>query len=138
MTIKECREALTKPVPSQWDPRAQLKRGFKSSLDELVAKLKTAIADIADLDAEHAQLVERLSKKAATMWLEFEMHRCRIVVNLTGSTKMSTSEKIAQIKKSSLVLTVLPMVGRYGNVDGVELETFTRIYSCAGQSLELP
>ena len=138
MTIKECREALTKPVPSQYDPRARLKKGFKNSLDALVAKIKAVLGDMVDLGAESTQLIDRLSKKAATTWLDFEMHRCRIVVRLNGLTTMSTSEKVAQFQKSSLALTVIPMVGRFGNVKGVDLGSFTILDGCAGDTLKIP
>jgi len=35
-------------------------------------------------------------------------------------------------------LTLLPMVGRHGNVEGVDLENFTTINGCAGETLTIP
>lgn len=129
---------LTKPVPSQWDKRARVKKGFKNSLDGLVAELKAELGDIADLTSSDVQLIEKLSKRVATMWLDFEMHRCRIVVCLNGPKIKSIAEKVALVQKGSLTLTVLPMVGRHGNVKGVEMESFTIIDGCAGDTLTIP
>lgn len=137
MTIKECREALIKPVPSQWDPRARLKTGFKNNLDGLVDVLKQELGDIVDLAVSDMQLIERLAKKAATTWLEFQMHRCRIVINLTGSQAKLTSEKIDLLHMGALTLTTSPWVGRYGNVNGVDLESFTMISNGAEDKVTL-
>ena len=138
MTIKECREALTKPVPSQWDPRARLKAGFKGNLDGLVDILKQELGDIVDLAISDTQPIERLAKRSATTWLEFQMHRCRLVINLTGSGARSTPEKIDLLQSGSLALTTAPWVGRHGNVNGVELESFTMIAKGAGDQITIP
>ena len=38
MTIKECREALRRPVPSDLDPRSRLREGFKQSLEDFALR----------------------------------------------------------------------------------------------------
>lgn len=138
LTIKECNQVLRKPVPSKWDMRANLKRDYKSSYDELVNGLKDVLGDVADIDGENAKAIDRLAKRAAAIWLDLEMHRCRIVVRLTGTKVRSISEKVSKAQESSLVLTVMPTIGRYGNVEGAELETFTVIGGCEGEKLEIP
>ena len=138
MTIKECREALTKPVPSHIDPRARLKKCFMRSRDGLISALKAFLSDIVDLGPSDMQTIEHLSRKAVSTWLDFQMHRCRIVIRLKGPETESVEEKISLAQKSSSVLTVTPLLGRHGNVKGVELENFTIIAGCAGEGLKIP
>ncbi len=129
---------LGKPAPSGHDPRARLKRGFQSSRATLIETIVSELSDIVDLDDSHVHLVGRLCQKAALTWFDFQMHRCRIVVGLTGSKTGSPAEKATQVREASLVLTLLPMVGRHGNVEGVDLENFTTINGCAGETLTIP
>ena len=136
MTMSQCREILAKPKPSEFDKRARITDGFKSSVNRLVTELKAAIGSVAELTAAEVQLIQRLSTTASRVWFEFCMYRCRIVVRLAGSELMQVVEKPNAAQKSKVKLTVLPEVGRYGNVKGVELETFTTI--CAGDSITLP
>lgn len=133
-----CREALMKPVPSQHDPRARVKKGYKSCLDGLLKELKAVLEDMIDLAPSDFQILERLAKRVPSMWSEFEMHRCRIVVILKGSGARSTAEQAALARSSSLELTVSPTLGRYGNVNGLELDIFTAIDGCFGESLTIP
>lgn len=136
MTIHGCHEALTSPV-SQYDARARIKMGFRNSVRSQAAKLKSELGDVADLSDENLQRIERLSKKAASVWLKFSMYRCRIVIRLTGSEPTLTEEKVARAETKSLVLTRLPQVGRFGKVTGKEIETFMIIDGCAGDALKL-
>jgi hypothetical protein len=135
MTMKESKEVLMKPL-SQFDPRARLKKGYKSNQNRLVTALKATLGGLVDLSS-NVQL-ERITKKAFEVWLDFEMHRCRIVVQLKGPESKSMAEKVAQVQTTTLTLTVIPSVGRYGNVQGMELEEFTTIEGCAGESLVIP
>jgi hypothetical protein len=48
-TVKACQEALKEPV-SEYDPRARLKMGFIESRASLLEKLKSAVADVAEVD----------------------------------------------------------------------------------------
>ena len=137
LTVKECREALEVGLSSV-DPRARVKKGFKSNMDNLVGTLKTELGGIVDLSAADLQLIGRLSLKTVTTWLEYAMHRCRIVVCLTGSDAKSSTGKIRLLQEGTLSLTVLPKIGRHGNVNGVELERWSVIAGCAGDSLTIP
>jgi hypothetical protein len=96
--------------------------------------MKATIGEVADLTPEYVQMIQQLSTKASSLWFDFAMHRCRIVIRLKASEVMSMQEKVAAARSGSLALTVLPEVGRHGNVKGIELDTFTVIAGCAGES----
>ena len=137
MTMKESKEALMIPL-SQLDRRARLKRGYKSNQDQLVTELTAQLGDLVDLASSDRQSIVRVAKKAFSVWLDFEMHRCRIVVQLKGPECKSMAEKVALVQTSTLTLTIAPSLGRHGNVQGMELEEFTTIEGCAGESLVIP
>jgi hypothetical protein len=138
LTVSQCRETLTKPKPSEFDKRARVQQGFKSSINRIVADLKTVLGEFIEVGAAETQLIQRLSTRAASLWFDFCMHRCRIEIVPTGSQALSIVDKEATAQSGSLTLTVLPKVGRHGNVKGVELETFVVISGCQGDSLVLP
>lgn len=137
MTIRECNQVLRNPA-SKWDPRAKLKKEFKGSYDDLVARLKAVLGDIAEIEDENVETIQKLAKRTAALWIDLEMHRCRIVVNLTGTPSRTTTEKVSLAQRRSFALTVVPSIGRYGNVEGLELDTFTVIDGCAGETLKIP
>lgn len=136
MTLSGCREILTKPVPSQYDPRVQLKKGFDSAVRELIKCLKDTLGSIAILDPGTLQAIDWLSKQAAKTWLEFGMHRCRLVVRLTGTGTTELSQRAAVVQRGSIALTVSPAIERCGNHKGDELQT--RIVLSTGDSLLIP
>lgn len=133
--MRECREALTKQA-SEFDPRTRLRQGFMSSVDELGATLKRELDSMVEMSSENLQQVDWLSKKAASVWLDFQMHRCRIIVRLAGNELKSSVEKVAQLQRGSLKLTISPKLGRYGTVKGVELDKLTTISGFSGESIE--
>jgi len=138
MTVRACREALRPPVPSEWDPRMRLRKGFMDNLEALGSALRVSLENIADLTPSDLQIIERLAKKTATRWLDFLMHRCRIVIRLKSLAVLSIEEKVATAQSKSLESIVLPMVGRYGNVIGADLDTYKTIDKCAGGSIVIP
>jgi hypothetical protein len=137
MAIKECREILSKPVPSHIDQRVEVKRGFKINQDKLVEALEDELDRIVQLTEREEALLDTLAKKAAVTWLDFVMHRCRIVIRLKGAGTKTSAAKVDAIQKGSTALTVLPTVGRYGNVKGVELDRFTVIKGYEGDTLDV-
>ncbi|KAK5163263.1 uncharacterized protein LTR77_010849 [Saxophila tyrrhenica] len=137
-TMKECREILPQKALSAYDRRGLLKTGFITSVESLATEMRSELSNVADFTDSHQQLVKSLSVEAATTWLDFETYRCRIMVRLTGSAISSAEEKVAQAKEGMLTFTRLPSVGRYGTVEGVELENFTTINGCGGETLTVP
>ena len=135
-TVSMCREALVKPIPSEFDPRARLRKGFKTNREALVKAMESALQEMAEFSPADGQVVERLIQRMSNMWLEFQMHRCRIVILLEESKREPAAKK-AQVLQSALELVVVPSVGRYGNVKGVELDRFTVIAGCAGEVIRL-
>lgn len=137
MTIRECKEALRQQL-SEWDPRERLRKRFGESSEKFFQELQGDLRQIIDLDAHFEDSLRRLFKKAASVWLDFGMHRCRVVVQLV-STPAKLSERAAQAQSGSkLQLTMTPSLGRYGNAKGVDLTKFTIIDDCKGDGLEIP
>ena len=115
----------------------RLRKGFTENLKESVSELKASLERVADLTAADKQMVERLPKKAATIWLDFAMHRCRIVIRVKDNAALSMEEKAATVQRSSQDLTVTPEVGRYGNAMGANLDMYKTIDRCAGDSIAI-
>lgn len=136
LTIKECREALSQKV-SEVDPRARLKRSFKSSWDAVTSELKAALSQVVDLAACEPDVIENLGRKASVVWLDFQMHRCRLVFQLQGSGHQSLEEKASMALQGPLTLTVQPLLRRHGNVKGVELDLSKVIGGCEGETMPL-
>ena len=126
-----------KGKPSSWDKRARLRSEFTNCSKALVESLEATIRQVVDLGPENIEHLKKLFQKATNIWLEFEMHRCRIVVRLNGNATDSIDQIVSMIQKGSSALTVLPEVGRYGNVKGEELDSFTIINGCAGETLSI-
>jgi hypothetical protein len=115
----------------------RLREGFMDNLRELISGLTASLERIINLSSADLQMIERVSKKAATVWLDFAVHRCRILIRLKDHTALSMEEKVAAARTSSLELTVIPELGRYGNVMGADLDVYKIIGGCAGESIVL-
>lgn len=116
----------------------RLRKGFMDNYKESMSELKASLEQIADLTPADIKMIERLLKKAAAVWLDFAIHRCRIVIRLKDSAALSMEEKVTTAQSSSLELTVVPAVGRYGNVTGADLDMYKTIDRCAGESIVIP
>lgn len=123
---------------SQFDPRFELKKGFKSSQNGLVLELKSTLNEVVELSAPDVEKIQRISKQVFPLWLDYSMHRCRILVRLKGDEGQSVKDRNDLAQERSLTLTIQPLVGRYGNVEGLELENFKTIDGCAGESTVIP
>lgn len=121
MAIKECQAALRRPAPSEWDRRAELKRGFTDALKKLIKDLNMMLEDIVDVDKATSQAIDKLAKKAASMWLMFGTQRCRIRLTFHGSNLTTAEQKVRKARKDTLVLVAVPGLIRFGNAKGLDL-----------------
>lgn len=137
VTIKECRAALRKPVPSEWDPRANLKKEFKTSIDTLRKEIVSTIQEMAVLDKGDIQTIEKMTIKAVNIWLELEMQRCRIFVDVPGSKLKSAEEKVKRVREGSLKLVIVPALKRFGNSKGQDLDVIETVGKCVGQTVKV-
>lgn len=112
-----------------------MKKGFKETQDDLISALEDELELMLALTSDQIKSITQLVKKATVAWLDFAMHRCRIVIRPTGAVATSTKEKMYQMQQGSTTLTERPNIGRYGTVKGVELDRFTPIKGCEGSSL---
>jgi hypothetical protein len=136
VTVKECREALTQALPSEWDPRARLKKGFKKSTDALKEELKSVLGSIAGLGRSDEQLVDKIAGKSARMWLEFGVQRCRVLVVMNGSNLAFAEDKVQRAKEGTWRLIVVPALKRIGNAKGLDLDTDHATSICEGEVFE--
>lgn len=138
MTITGCREALGRSVPSDFDARSRLRKCFLQNLKEFQSALQSSLSNVIDLSATDLKTIEKLARMAATVWLEFATYRCRIIIRLKGPTHpLSMEARMALAQNDSLELTELPSLGRYGNVIGADMHSYTPINGCAGSSVIL-
>ncbi len=137
VTIKECRAALRKPVPSEWDPRAKLKREFKTSIDALRKEMASTIGELVALDKGDIQTLEKVTIKAVNVWLELEMQRCRIFLEVPASKLKSAEEKVQKVHEGSLELVMVPALKRFGNSKGLDLNVVEIVGGCVGQTVKV-
>ena len=142
MTMSECREILARPKPSEYDKRAGVQKGFKSSVNQLVSELKSTLAEVANVATNEIQTIQRLATRASEMWFDFAMHRCRILVRVEafGRSERTTAAMKANLaqRDESIKLVILPEVCRWGNMRGSELDKLMPIEGCRGEGLVLP
>jgi hypothetical protein len=138
VNVKECRAALRRPVPSEFDPRGPLKKGFKESLDALREEIYSSLQSIVEMDQNGRKIVDKMTLKATTMWLEFGVQRCRILIINGGSNTRVPEEMIEKAKANDLTLTVVPTLKRWGNSKGLELNIEETIGDCDGETISLP
>ena len=137
VTIRECRAALKKPVPSEWDPRAKLKKESKTSNDTLKKEMVSAIGELAALDKGDIQALEKMAIKAVNIWLELEMQRCRIFVEVPGLKLKSAEERVKRVHEGSLELVMVPALKRFGNSKGLDLNVIETVGRCVGQTVKV-
>lgn len=138
LTLKGCHESLSSPLPSSADPRAVIVAGLKQNLGDMSANMTTEVGNVIDLKDNEIATIAKLCKTASVVWLDFQMHRCRIVVCLPGNAEETTAAKVAEFRRNGLKLTAAPQVGRHGNVNGLELQSFSEIRDCAGKTVRIP
>lgn len=130
-TIKECQAALKLPT-SEWD-----KESFKEALDYLRNQMIETIDGLIVMDKTNVQAVQKITKKATKLWLDFGTQRCRVLLVFEGSNVETIEEKIRLAKESTLELLVEPKLIRLGISKGYKLESSEVIGGCAGQLAKL-
>lgn len=135
-TVKQCQAVLKHPT-SESDPRARLKKGFKTAKGRIREELMATLEEIANLDQSTLQALENLTTKAVNMWLEFSTQRCRILVSMPGSNFSSYSDKARKAREDSLKLTLVPGLRRRGNSKGQNLELEETVGGCEGDSVKV-
>lgn len=134
MTIQECRETL-RCETSDFDPRTPLRHGFEQSLSNFDRDAQASLSNLIALSSSDLEIISRIARRAATVWLEFAAHRCRITISLIGDESVDQRAKVDDFMHGPSQLTVVPVVGRYGNDLGTDLESYQVIDRCAGEGL---
>lgn len=132
-TVAECRASVRKPLPSQWDPRVGLKKGFMSSMDDLKGEIAAILGELINLDKEVMQILEKMTKRAANMWLEITVQRCRILIEVSDSRLESAEERVEKALKGTLELTAVPSLRRYGTSAGLDLHLESTVGGLNGE-----
>src|SRR5207244_3752705 len=110
----------------------------KTSIDALEKELTSALGEVSNLDKSRVQTADSIVMKAAKMWLEFGMQRCRILVVVQGSNLKSTEEKIQRAKGAALELVVVPQLKRFGNSKGQDVHIEETWGDCNGEIVRVP
>lgn len=137
VTIRECRAALRQPVPSQWDPRAKLKKGFQTTIEDLKREMTSTIGELVTLDKNSIQSLEKIAMRAARTWLEFGLQRCRIMVVVQGSNLSMAEEKVQKAQQDGLELVIVPELKRFGTSNGENLNTVETIGERGGEMVKV-
>lgn len=97
------------------------------------------MASIAVLDPETSRKVDELPWLALITWLDFQMHRCRLVTTLSGSGTTKALERRGAICEiaAPLQLTVWPDLRGFGNIKSTHLGDVVTIHGCDGETLSL-
>jgi hypothetical protein len=136
-TVAECRASLRKPVPSEYDRRASLKKGFMSSMENLKSELATTLGDLIVMDKESIQILEKMVKRAASIWLEFAGQRCRIIIVVEESGLRSAEDRVKKAMSGSLKLVAAPILKRYGTSAGLDLNLEVTVGGFDGDLIEI-
>jgi len=134
VTVKECRASLRKPVPSIYDPRAQLKIGYGKAREEMRDKLSKILSEVVDVEKKHRDVIDKLTQQAATMWLEFSMQHYRIIMVIKDPKIDSIQARLRQARTSPLELVIVPRLKSYGNSKGMDLKAEETIKTCEGET----
>jgi hypothetical protein len=134
VTVKECRASLRKPLPSVYDPRAQLKIGYGKAREELRDKLSRVLSEVADVEKKHKDAIDKLTQQAATMWLEFSIQHYRIIMVIKDPKIDSIQARLRLARTSSLDLVIVPRLKSYGNSKGMDLKAEETIKTCEGET----
>lgn len=137
ITIRECKAALRQKLPSQFDPRAKLKKDFQTSIERLRKGTVAALEDLVVLDKGNLQLLDKMTMKAARTWLDFELQRCRVVVLVQGSNKRDVAAKEQRTRADGLALVMVPKLMRFGNSKGEGLDTKETIAGREGEVVRI-
>jgi hypothetical protein len=127
--VKQCQTALKEPA-SHLDPRAQIKKGFKESRDNLIKTLRAAVSEVARADQGVMSDIEKLVKKAINVWLDFEIQRCRLMMTMPTEKIDSEEGKVELARQKRLELTSLPGLVRFGDDSGQDLTIRQTVGSC--------
>lgn len=137
ITIRECRAAIRKPIPSPYDPRAKLKKDFQASIERVKKELTTAVGALVALSQADTQALEKMSLRAARIWLEFGLQRFRVLVLVQGDKVTSVNEKIKRVEGHGLELVLAPKLERFGNAKGEDLEEEETISKDTGEVMNI-
>lgn len=137
ITIRECQAALRQPVPSEWDPRAKLKKGFQTSIEQLKKEIISTLGELTALDKNSLQALEKMVVRAARTWLQFGLQRCRILVVVQRSNLRTVEERVQKAREDGLELVMVPRLKRFGTSNGESLDIEETIADRDGETVKV-
>jgi hypothetical protein len=90
-------------------------------MDDLNSELATVLGELVVLDKSNIQILEKMTKRAANIWLEFALQRCRVLIVVSGSELESADERVKRVHGGTLELVATPILKRYGSSTGLDL-----------------
>jgi hypothetical protein len=121
---------------SELDPRAKVKKAFRSSVIAIRKELTEVLGAFSHLDDDTADFIHELPLTAASMWLEMGTQRCRLFVVMLGSEIGSVKDRVHHLNEDhELDLNLKPELLKYGDAKGQQLETKATL--CEGSTATL-
>jgi hypothetical protein len=111
--------------------------GYKEAKDALKFALADLIEDVAETDEAVDVEIEKLVKKAHTLWLEFGVQKCRLMLRMPG-VRLQPEQKLRAAQGKGLVLTSAPELVRFGNSKGLDLEVRELVAGCVEKVRRYP
>jgi hypothetical protein len=136
ITIRECRAALQKPIPSPYDPLAKLRKDFQASIRTIKHELASAVGDLVALNQTNIQDLEKMTMRTARTWLEFGLQRYRVMVQMQGD-KIELVGKSVERLHNRPALVLAPRLERFGNAKGEDLDIKEIIGELEGEIVTL-
>jgi hypothetical protein len=116
--VRQCQEILKQSPSRLSDDQARLKESYEKHLEQTKQKLSRALAEFSETGLGEMDELDSLVSAAAQMWLDFGTQRCRIYISMPGSNLRTQAERAEYARKGALMLTLAPMVERYGDSKG--------------------
>lgn len=85
-------------------------------MNDLKSEIGTTMGEVITLDKESVQIIEKMPKGAANMWLELAVQRCRICIVVSESQLESAEHRVEKALKGNLKLISMPSLKRFGEV----------------------
>jgi hypothetical protein len=114
-----------------------VKAGFKENKDALKLALVDVIEEVAQTNETVDVAIEKLVQRAQTLWLEFGVQKCRLMLRMPGR-RLEPGEKLEEALGRGLLLTSVPELIRFGNSKGLDLEVSERVAGCAEKVRRYP
>jgi hypothetical protein len=131
--MKKCTKAAGQ-TSIIWEPSYNVKSDYESSMKEATEGIAQELERVAPVDGSDKQRVVDLVRKAAMLWLEVGLQRCRVFLLMSDLGEEPSRSGQASLDRDGVQkLVVVPELRRMGNVHGERLERDELVSGCKGK-----